>query len=108
MAADMSKDMISTIREAEEEAAQIKKDADARAQRLLAEATAKAGEQAKNAEKEAFRKAKELLAEAEKDSAAQISSQSARFYEKTAKLRENAEKRVQNAADFILKELFAL
>ena len=80
MAADL--DMISVIRTAEEQAAKIKKDADARAVRLLADA--------------------------ERDSAEKNASQSARFYEQTAKLRENAEKRSESAADFILKELFAL
>ena len=106
MAADL--DMISVIRTAEEQAAKIKKDADARAARLLAEASAKADAQAKEAENEAFRKAKQVLADAERDSAEKNASQSARFYEQTAKLRENAEKRSESAADFILKELFAL
>ena len=101
-------DMISVIREAEEQAAKIKKDADIRAAKVLADATAKADEQAKEAEKTAYRKARECGAEAEREGDAKVAAQGARFYEQSAKMREAAEARVESAADFILKELFAL
>ena len=71
-------------------------------------AAAKADEQAKEAEKTAYRKARECVAEAEREGDAKVAAQGARFYEQSAKMREAAEARVESAADFILKELFAL
>ena len=48
------------------------------------------------------------LPEAEREGDAKVAAQGARFYEQSAKMRETAEARVESAADFILKELFAL
>ena len=101
-------DMISVIREAEEQAAKIKKDADIRAAKVLADATAKADEQAKEAEKTAYRKARQCFPKAQSEGDSNLAAQRARFYEQSAKMREAAEARVESAADFILKELFAL
>lgn len=104
----MAVEMISSIRETEAKAANIRREAQSDAKALLAKAADDAVIEAEAIEKKAYEAANAVREEAEREIEHLTAAQNQSFSERSAKLRENAENSLARAADYILKELFAL
>lgn len=104
----MAVEMISSIRKTEAKAAHIRREAQSEAKALLAKAADDAAIEAEAIEKRAYEAANAVREDAEREMKRLTEAQNRSFSERSAKLRENAENRLAHAADYILKELFAL
>ncbi|MGN1122610.1 MAG: hypothetical protein ACI4RV_09610 [Eubacteriales bacterium] len=104
----MSVEMIDAIRRTEEKAAELRRKAQADAKARLADAAEQASRESEEAEKKAYREANALLDDAKESCRVLTETQNQSFYERSAKLRASAEAGLGEAADYILKELFAL
>ena len=101
-------EMLDSIRDTENKAKEIRQKAQTDARNIIAAAAEKSAKEAEEIEKNAAVQADSILEETKKEISALTEEQNRTFFDKSAKLRASAENNISKAADYILKELFAL
>ena len=101
-------EMLDSIRDTENKAKEIRQKAQTDARNIIAATAEKSAKEAEEIEKNAAVQADSILEETKKEISALTEEQNRTFFDKSAKLRASAENNISKAADYILKELFAL